>query len=137
MQKTKLGISVGLLAAAVYFMAFFNSTVMALMVGYILLFESDEWLRKSAVKAVVIVLVCAVVTSGVGALGNVFDALSSLLNGFGIIVRISFPFNLDTVISYLVSIIKVILLIALGFAAMSQGSVKIGFIDKIVDKEME
>lgn len=137
MQKTKLGISVGLLAAAVYFMAFFNSTVMALMVGYILLFESDEWLRKSAVKAVVIVLACAIVTSGVGALGNVFDALSSLLNGFGIIVRISFPFNLDTVISYLVSIIKVILLIALGFAAMSQGSVKIGFIDKIVDKEME
>lgn len=137
MQKTKLGVSVGLLAAAVYFMAFFNSTVMALMVGYILLFESDEWLRKSAVKAVVIVLVCAVVTSGVGALGNVFDALSSLLNGFGIIARISFPFNLDTVISYLVSIIKVILLIVLGFAAMSQGSVKIGFIDKIVDKEME
>ena len=136
MEKTKLGVSVGLLAAAVYLTAFFNSTAMFLIVGYILLCESNEWLKKSAVKAVAVVLVCGVISAAAGALGNVFDIINSFFNGAGISLRINFPLNLDNIISYLVSIFKTLILIVLGFTALSQGSVKIGFIDKILDKEM-
>ena len=53
MKKTKLGISVGLLGAAIYFMGLFSGyLVVVLLAGYVLLCEDNEWLKKSAVKAV-------------------------------------------------------------------------------------
>ncbi len=56
-QKTKLGISVGLLGAAIYFMGLFSGYMVAvLLAGYVLLFEENEWLKKSAVKAIAVVL---------------------------------------------------------------------------------
>ncbi len=53
MQKTKLGISVGLLGAAIYFTSLFSGyLVPVILTGYVLLFEENDWLRKNAVKAV-------------------------------------------------------------------------------------
>ena len=43
-MKTKLGVSVGILGAATYFLGLFSGyTVLALVVGYILLCEQDSW----------------------------------------------------------------------------------------------
>lgn len=53
MQKTRLGISAGLLGAAIYFVGLFSGYLVAVVLtGYVLLFEENSWLRKSAVKAV-------------------------------------------------------------------------------------
>ena len=53
MEKTKLGISVGLMAAGIYLITLFGGLVPAvLLAGYVLLFEDSEWLKKNAVKAV-------------------------------------------------------------------------------------
>ena len=50
MQKTRLGISVGMLGAAIYLTGLFSGYVVAvLMAGYVLLFEENSWLRRSAV----------------------------------------------------------------------------------------
>ena len=58
MQKTKLGISVGLLGAAIYFTGLFSGYLVAvLLAGYVLMFEENEWLRKNAVKAVALMMV--------------------------------------------------------------------------------
>lgn len=57
MQKTKLGVTVGLLGAAVYFSALFASYIPVIMIaGYILLAEENEWLRKAVIKAVVLLM---------------------------------------------------------------------------------
>ena len=54
MQKAKLGISVGLLGAAIYFTSLFSGyLVPVILTGYVLLFEENDWLRKNAVKAMV------------------------------------------------------------------------------------
>ena len=53
MEKSKLGISVGLLAALLYFLGLLSGYLVTVLVaGYILVAESNLWLRKSAVKAV-------------------------------------------------------------------------------------
>lgn len=45
MQKTRLGISVGMLGAAIYLTGLFSGyLVVVLMVGYVLLFEENSWL---------------------------------------------------------------------------------------------
>ena len=53
MQKAKLGISVGLLGAAIYLTALSGSLLgLLVLAGYVLLVEDNQWLRLSAVKAV-------------------------------------------------------------------------------------
>ena len=54
MQKTRLGISVGMLGAAVYLTGLFSGYLVAiLMAGYVLLCEENGWLKRSDIKAVV------------------------------------------------------------------------------------
>ena len=54
MQKTRLGISVGMLGAAVYLTGLFSGYLVAiLMAGYVLLCEENGWLKRSVIKAVV------------------------------------------------------------------------------------
>lgn len=138
MEKTKLGISVGLLAAAVYFMGLINVIPMVLLAGYVLLAESNEWLRRSAVKAVVIYV-------GLGLIPEVFDVIDYLFGVVNVILGwlplpfswyLKFPANIDSLILYAVSLIRSVLLLVLGLTALSQGSVKVNAADKLVDKNM-
>ena len=63
MQKTRLGISVGMLGAAIYLTGLFSGYVVAvLMAGYVLLFEENSWLRRSAVKAVSLMVFFSFIT---------------------------------------------------------------------------
>ncbi|MFR5908747.1 MAG: hypothetical protein ACLUFT_10550 [Gemmiger formicilis] len=49
MQKAKLGISVGLLGAAIYLTALSGSLLgLLVLAGYVLLVEDNQWLRLSA-----------------------------------------------------------------------------------------
>ena len=64
MQKTKLGISVGTLCAAIYFTGIFGGYFTAVfLAGYVLLVENNEWLRKNAVKAIVLMIIFSIVTA--------------------------------------------------------------------------
>ena len=53
MQKTKLGITVGLLGSAMYFTGLFAGFLPAIVLaGYVLIYEQNVWLRRCAVKVV-------------------------------------------------------------------------------------
>ena len=83
MQKTKLGISVGLLGAAVYFTALFGGYLpLIVLAGYILLFEENPWLKKSAVKSAVIVFSFALLSALIGFIPNAIDLINDVFNVF-------------------------------------------------------
>lgn len=49
MEKTKLGVSVGIFGAFLYVAALFGGYIaITLLAGYVLLMESNEWLKKTA-----------------------------------------------------------------------------------------
>src|SRR5574344_1340231 len=49
MEKTKLGIPVGLLGAAMLFACYFGGYLVSfVLAGYILLFEENAWLKRTA-----------------------------------------------------------------------------------------
>ena len=79
MQKTKLGISVGLLGAALYFLGLINTVALFLLAGYVLLFEENEWLRRAAVRAAVIVVGFGLIFTLIGTLENVFAFFNVLI----------------------------------------------------------
>ena len=56
MQKTKLGLSVGLVGAALYFLGLFSFIPAFLLAAYVLLLEENQWLKKAAVKMVAVLI---------------------------------------------------------------------------------
>ncbi len=138
MLKTKLGISVGMMGAAIYFTGLFSGYIMiGLLVGYTLLFEDNEWLKKSAVKAFALLVGFSVLFTLVDFIPSgirLIDYISKLFGGTGVFV----PWinNLVNVVTSVLSILKSILFLVLGFKAFRQSTVRIGAIDNLINKYM-
>ena len=136
-MKSRLGISVGILGAAAYFMGLLSGyVVLALLVGYVLLFEENPWLRRTAVKAIALTLALDVLCAIVGLIPDTVDLIDSLLNIF----EDDFTLHVVTRITgFLTTAVRYggkILLLFLGFNALLQGVVRIPVVDKLLDKHM-
>ncbi|HEX3037684.1 MAG TPA: hypothetical protein VHO94_01655 [Oscillospiraceae bacterium] len=136
MQKTKLGISVGLLGAAICFMGVINIIPMILLAGYVLWAEDNEWLKKLAVKAVIVFVAAAILLAFVGILDDVVSFCNSLVGSFVSNFTINIPLNLDALLKDIICVIRDGLLLILGISALHQGSISVGSVDKLVDKNM-
>lgn len=137
MQKTKLGISVGLLGAAIYFSGLFNGLLLIVILsGYVLLAEDNEWLRRTSVKAVVLMIVFSLAFSIVGLIPDAIGLISSLVGIFGGSFSIPFITSIVEFINNGLELIKIILFIVLGIKSLNQGTIVIPFIDNIISKYM-
>lgn len=137
-MKTRLGISVGMAAAAVYFMGLLsNYTVLVLAVGYILLVEPNPWLRKTAVKALVVCLAFSLISTVFGflptAVGILMDILSIFLVDLSALYAVN---NLFGIVQTIISVIRTVLLLVLGFMAFNQSTIPLGPIDNLIHKHM-
>ncbi|NLD46726.1 MAG: hypothetical protein GX660_05935 [Clostridiaceae bacterium] len=136
MEKTKLGISVGLLGSALYFTGLLNYFALIILAGYVLIFEENEWLKKSAVKVVTIIIAFTIVSTLFSISNNILDILNVPLSWIRFSFRLSWPLKIDTIALKVLSILQSGILIILGFKALTQGTIKLGPIDKIIDKNI-
>ncbi len=136
MEKTKLGISVGLLGAALYFTGLFNYFALIILAGYVLIFEKNEWLRKSAVKVVTIIIAFTIISTLIGISNSVLDILNVPLSWVKIPFRLSWPLKIDTIALKVLGILQSLILLLLGFKAFTQGTISLGPIDKMIDKNI-
>ena len=134
MNKTKLGISVGLVGAALYFLGAISLIPAFLLAGYVLLFEENEWLKKTAVKMVVIIVCFSIASIGISMIQNVFSVINTMVRWVFSSASIYIPLNLDSLLRTILGFVENLILLILGFKALTVGSMKVGFIDKIVDK---
>lgn len=135
MQKTKLGISVGLLGAIMCFSTFFGSYLISLvLLGYILLFESNEWLKKNSVKTVIILISFSVVGALIGLIPDAISLINSIFSIVNGHFYIPFVSDIVSVCTYALSILKTLVFLLLGFKAFNQGTISIGFVDRMLDK---
>jgi uncharacterized membrane protein len=138
MQKTRLGISAGLLGAAVFLVALLGGYIpIILLAGYILLFEENKWLKKSAVKAAVIVFAFGLLSALIGFIPDIISVISNIFGIFGKSISIPVIPSLISFINSVLYIVEKLLLIAMALKAFTQGSVSVGFIDEIVNKNTE
>lgn len=139
MQKTKLGISVGLLGAIIYFLGLFGGyQAVILVAGYVLLREEDIWLRKLSVKAVVLLLTFSVAISAIGLIPDLFDWVSSVIALVNINISFSFLTKLVRVVTGAISIIRTVLFLVLGLQALGQEDIiRVDFADALVEKHMQ
>lgn len=138
MEKTKLGLKASLVAALCFILAYFGGYVIApIAMAYVLICEENKWLKRMAVKAVLVMISFTVLSYAIDFLPDILDWFMDLVRIFksdfgytvtGTVSRILAFLN-DSL--YLVKLVVYILLVI--FAAFGR-SVRLPLIDKICDK---
>lgn len=137
MQKTRLGITVGALGAITYFSGLFSGYLVAVVLaGYILLFESNVWLRRSAVKAIILMVSFSVATAVLQMIPDAFGILSDVAKIFGGHFDYDKVYLLVSAAKDVVNIVEKLLFIGLGLKALKQGTIVIPSVDEKVTKFM-
>ena len=136
-MKTRLGISVGLMGAALYLAGLVGGyVVLTLMVGYVLLVEPNPWLRKTAVKAFVVCILFSVVSTVFGFIPTVVNMLYDVISIFDVYPNLNVVYNLIDLVQSVINLARSILLLVLGFMAVGQGTIPLGPIDNMIHKHM-
>lgn len=138
MQKTRLGISVGLLGAALYFSGLFGGYMITIILaGYVLLCEENAWLKKAAVKTVAIMMGFSLLGSLIYLIPNAIGVIDSVLNVFGGNFYLAFVSNIIDVLDKVLVLAEKLLFIILGLKAFNQGNISVPVIDKLINKYMD
>lgn len=138
MGKTKLGVSVELLAAAVFFVALFGGyTPVLLVAGYILLVEENAWLKKAAIKSVALLTAISLITYVIGLVPDVFDWLSSFLRLIGLNISFSIISSIVYLFTSAIAIVKILFFVLSGVKALKGETVAISSLDAMLDKYVD
>lgn len=133
MEKSKLGISIPLTGALIFFLVFVSDLVAILLAAFVLLYEDNEWLKKSAIKMISVIIVSGMFLVFFDTIDDVFSILDI---AFGWIINIDVPFELDRIGSYVVYAAEKLLLLSFGLKALSMGTIKAKFFDRIINNHM-
>lgn len=135
MVKTKLGLSIGLLSAVVYFTALFGGYIpLFLLAGYILIVEQNDWLKRVCCKAVLLLIGFSVLSVCVDLIPSALECIAdfvAIFKGNFSYLPISY---LISVINDVIGIIKVVLFLMLGFKAYKIQDVKVSKIDSMIEQ---
>ncbi len=138
MQKTKLGISVALMGAGLYFLGIFSFIPAFLLAAYVLLREENAWLKRNAIRMVVIVTGFYLLHTGVDMLQEIWGVFNSILGMIPFLnLHFNFPLNLDSLANYIISFLQNLVLLISGFKALSGNMIKVDFADKLLLKHLD
>ena len=134
-MKTKLGIAAGALAAIAYLTGFFGGYVALIVItGYVFIAEENDWLKVNVLKALVITLFFSVLSALIGFVPNIISLINSLFNIWGSNFSIAVVSNIVSFINSCLNIIEKVLILLLALFAANLKTIKIGFIDKMIEK---
>lgn len=136
MEKTRLGVSVGMLGAAMYFMGLVSVLALVGLGVYILLYESNAWLKRTVIKAIAVVITFTLLSSAVGFSNDILGIVNDLLFWSNPVARFSWPLGLDSIAYKVINALEVFTLVILGIKAFTFNDIKIAPIDSVIDKNM-
>jgi ribosomal protein L40E len=132
-MKSKLGVSVGLIAGIAYFMGLVSGYIpLLLILGYVLIAEDNRWLKVSVVKAVIVCLSFSLLQVIIGLIPDLFSIINVSAGLFDEYVSLTKASSVFTIISLIVGLIENVVLLILGFMAFKQKSFSIGPVDSII-----
>lgn len=138
MQKTKLGVTVALLGASIYFISLFGGYIPVIILGgYVLLMEENIWLKKTAVKSVAVLIMFALFSALLGLIPGVINFVDDIFNIFGGYFTIGVVNAIVNMLTSALSLLRTLLIILLGLKALNQGDISVPGIDKLVNKCFE
>jgi len=137
MQKSKLGISVALFAAALYLSAFFGGYIATfLLAGYVLLVEENPWLKRCAIKAAALMIFFSLLYAFVGVIPDIINLINDLIRIFSSETNFSIPVitKIFTFITNTLHLCELVLFVGLTFMSLGQKTIHIPVIDDLISK---
>jgi hypothetical protein len=117
-----------------YFIGLVNTLPLVIMAGYVLLFEQDAWLKKSAIKAVAVVLFFSILSAFISLGGNADSLLTRLVRLFWSGFSIPLLGDILSICRTILSALQTIVLLLLGFSALKQGEFKVANVDSLIEE---
>ena len=135
MEKTKLGISQGMLGAIVYFSAALLGYISLFIIGgYILFVEKTEWLKKCVIKAVVLMLLYTLISTVIGIVPQIFTLGSGEESLFGsYYLYLTGAYSIVAILLVVLNLVRIVLFITLGVKALNEKTIRIPIVDHFVD----
>ena len=134
-MKTRIGISVGAFGAIIYFGALFGGYVAVLLLaGYVLLMEDDQWLRMTAVKAIMTLVVFSIIAALLNIIPDILNWISTLVQTFEGKFEYQKVSLIFSSLNQLLMIIKTAVMLILGAKAFEQGTITVPFVDRFLRK---
>lgn len=135
MVKTKMGVPIALIGAAMYFLGVINFTTAVILAGCVLIMDDNEWVRRQALKAISVVIFFNVLYEMV----NWLDEFCGIINifvhwGDEYAKTFEIPANITSLLRRLISLTEDILLVIMGFMALKMKSIRLGLIDNLIDR---
>lgn len=138
MEKTKLGIPVTVLAAAAWLLGLYSGYLLTgILLGYVLLMEESAWLKKQCVKVLLALLTFSVISTALGLIPDLLHILYSFLEIFDVHFYLGFVHDVLNFLGQIVSLVKVLLFLGLGIAALLNKQIKLPAVDKLIDKYLD
>lgn len=132
MEKTKLGISMGLLGALTFLSPLFGTTAMVFICGYVLLKEENEVLRKNAVLVLTIFAACELADFAL----NIIPRFNGVINLKGWQYEVALFGWIDAIFGMFIKIVdfaRDIVLVIFAILAFFKKPVNIKAVDKLTN----
>ena len=130
--RTRLGITVGMLGAAIYVSALISPVVLGLLAIYVLFLEENHWLKASAIKAVICYLgffVVFQVIDGINYFLSIINRMMSMVHWYP---DLSFPGSITDALS----ICRIVFFLVVAFGALKMLDLRMDRIDEFVETHM-
>ena len=135
MNKTKLGISVGLMAALLWLLGYFAGyTVIAIAVGYVLLVEENGWLKKQALRVIGLMLLFSLVSVVINAIPSLLELWYSIRNLADKYTHYEDVHKVFNLLSNILSLVKTWTFVIMGVLMLFGKNFKVPVVDSLIDK---
>ena len=137
MEKTRFGVSVSLVAAIACLLGYYSGYVITgVLVGYVLLMEDSQWLKRFCVKVLMLMLAFSVASTAIGLIPTLLGLLYDFLDVFGVNLYLSFIENVFALLGSFLGLVKTVTFLGLAFVGLSRKEIKVPFVDKFIEKHI-
>jgi uncharacterized membrane protein len=135
MEKTKLGISVALTAVVVTLLGYYGGYVIGgIAIGYVLLQEQNEWLKKHALRVLALMLSFSVASTLLWLIPDVLNLFYSFMELFNVHIYINVVNSCFNFLGNVLSLLKTVVFVLLAYSAFTQKEFKVPVVDKLIEK---
>jgi len=137
MEKTKLGISVGLFGALLYAVGLWGGYFLTVAaVAYVLIREESAWLRKTAVKALALTFLFPLISVFIGVIPDLVGLVANVMSLFDEAFSMEMVRDIENILRSILNIVEYVIFILLGILALGNKTVRLPLVDGAIEKHV-